>query len=206
MADSLENQFNRYLEEMNFELPAHTQQRMLDFLEFLVVWNRQYNLTAVRAREDMLTHHLLDSLSVAPHLKGQSILDVGSGAGFPGIPLAMLFSEKTFTLLDSNGKKARFLLQAKAEFSMENVQVVQERVENFHTMTRFDAIICRAVGGIAELIELTDHLCHESTERLFMKGAYPEDELRDIPESSVQVVSLQVPGLDKERHLVVIKE
>lgn len=196
--------FDSKLSEMGLTMPAAQQQKALAFLHFLKKWNKAYNLTAIHGIDDMVTQHLLDSLSIAPYLQGQNILDVGTGAGFPGIPLALYYPDKHFTLLDSNGKKTRFLLQAKSEFDFPNVEIVQERVENFQTANCFDAIIFRAVKSIQEMISKTQHLCCKNGQLLAMKAVYPTIELQNLS-NPFTVQALSVPGLEAERHLIIIE-
>ena len=200
----LANELQSGIRDLKLSIPQETQNQLIEFLYFLKKWNRSFNLTAITALEKMLTHHLLDSLSIAPYLKGKRILDVGTGAGFPGVPLAMLYPHKHFALLDSSGKKTRFLIQAKASFNLNNVEVIQSRVENFRTEECFDAIIYRAVGKIDELMPKSEHVLCPEGQFLFMKGIYPRTEINNI-EQPFTVYDLQVPGLKAQRHLVVIK-
>jgi 16S rRNA (guanine527-N7)-methyltransferase len=197
-------QLSQGIAELNLEIPSIAQQGMLDFLNFLKKWNAAFNLTAISDLDKMVTHHLLDSLSIAGYIRGSHILDVGTGAGFPGIPLAFCFPEKNFVLLDSNGKKIRFLIQAKAEFNLKNINPVQARVEDYQSDHCFDEIIIRAVGSIQDLIKKSKHLCCKSGQYLFMKGALPEDELTDL-EHPYTIHPLKVPYFHGERHLVVVE-
>lgn len=189
---------------MGLSMPEELQQKALAFLGFLEKWNHAYNLTAIHHFDEMVIHHLLDSFSVAPYLKGERIIDVGTGAGFPGVPLALYYPDKQFTLLDSNGKKARFLTQAKTELGISNIEVVQERTENYHTPHCFDAIIFRAVKSISEMLLKTQHLCCKKGRFLAMKAAYPAEELQNIS-NPFTAQALTVPGLEAERHLIIIE-
>ena len=191
------------LKTLGLEMPEAQQKRLLAFMTLLQKWNQTYNLTSIE-NEKMLTHHILDSLAVVPYLKGERILDVGTGAGFPGIPLAFYFPEKHFTLLDSNGKKTRFLIQAKAELGIDNIDVVQSRVEAFHTEDCFDAIIFRAVKSIEEIVGKSRHLCCKRGQFLAMKGSYPAEELKAMT-NPVTVHELKIPGLQAKRHLVILQ-
>lgn len=201
--ESVSNQFGKGLSALGLRLSASTQVQLLEFLSFLQKWNKTHNLTAITDVEQMVTHHLLDSLSLAPFVKGQHILDVGTGAGFPGIPLALTFPDKHFTLLDSRGKKTAFLLQAVATFKITNVTVVQARVEAYQAPRCFDVIVCRAFGTIADILEKTEHLICPEGEWLLMKGEYPEAELKGI-DKPYQVKKLSVPGLSAERQVVIV--
>jgi 16S rRNA (guanine527-N7)-methyltransferase len=180
-----------------------TLERYLDLLE---KWNRVYNLTAIRERDRMITHHLLDSLAVLPHLHGKRVLDVGSGAGLPGIPLAVADASLQVTLLESNHKKSAFLNQAVGELRLANARVVTERVEAWRTAERFDTIVSRAFTELAEFAALSRHLLAPDGVFAAMKGVHPFEEIERLPPGFrvQQVVQLHVPGLDAERHLVLV--
>ncbi len=192
---------------LQLDIPAEVQAKLLDYVALLAKWNRAYNLTAVRRPAQMVVRHLLDSLAVLPYLHGERVLDVGSGAGLPGIPLALASPRRHFTLLDSNGKKARFLVQAVAELRLDNADVVQCRVADFHPDERYASIVSRAFSGMAELIAQAAHLLAPDGRFLFMKGVYPEAEVAALPAGWVleAVNRLAVPGLDAERHLLVVR-
>ncbi len=194
---------------LKLDLSTEQKDTLIDFLFFLQKWNKAYNLTSIKDMPTMLTHHLLDSLSVAPYLTGKRILDVGSGAGFPGIPLACCFPDKQFVLLDSNGKKVRFLVQASNTFKLSNLQAEQVRMENFVSEVGFDVIICRAVGKMVDIIEASQHLLSPDGCWFFMKGTYPQDECDELQATEIKrittVHSLCVPGLEAERHLVIVR-
>lgn len=187
-------------------LPVELSSPLLAYLQLLAKWNRAYNLTAVREPADMVTLHLLDSLSVNPYLHGGRILDVGTGPGLPGIPLALANPVKTFTLLDSLGKKTRFIQQVINTLELQNVTVVQSRVEAFQPSQGFSTVISRAFTSLQEMVSHSSH-CLESGGRLLaMKGQYPRAEL-DALGSEVEVLSveqLEVPGLSAVRHLVIM--
>jgi len=182
---------------------AETLERYLDLLE---KWNRVYNLTAIRERSRMVTHHLLDSLAVLPHLRGPRVLDVGSGAGLPGIPIAVASPALKVSLLESNHKKSAFLTQAVAELRLANVQVVTERVESWQTEARFDTIVSRAFAELGEFASLADRLLAPDGVIAAMKGVHPFEEIERLPTGFRvrEVVRLRVPGLDGERHLVLM--
>jgi len=195
---------------LGFSLPEETQLQLLQYLALISKWNRVHNLTAVRAPETMLVRHLLDSLAVLPYIAGPHIVDVGSGAGLPGIPLALAHPDWHVVLLESNQKKAAFLQQARIELKLKNVEVVAERVENFCSTDGFDTIISRAFSDLADFVKLAGHLCAEGSvdgRLVAMKGVYPHEELARIPTQFIveKVVSVAVPGLEAERHLVMIK-
>ena len=176
----------------------------MQYLDLLYKWNQAYNLTAVREPTAMVTRHLLDSLAVAPYLKGERALDVGTGAGLPGIALAILFPQREFHLLDSNGKKTRFLFQVKTALGLDNMVVHQARVESFTATERFDTVLSRAFATLRDMVHGTRHVLSEQGRFLAMKGTYPTAELAELLDENLRatVTPLTVPGLDEERHLV----
>ena len=206
------------IEQLGLSLPGAARAKLMLYLDLLAKWNATYNLTAIRDRDQMVSHHLLDSLSVTKYIVEGSILDVGSGGGLPGIPLA-LWAEACLpglriTVLDSNHKKSAFLRQAQIELELANLDVCGERVENWQPSQRFDQIISRAFSDLGEFFHLTHHLgCSSSVAMvdgarwLAMKGVHPHEELQHLPADCQfeQVHRLQVPGLQAERHLVVLR-
>jgi 16S rRNA (guanine527-N7)-methyltransferase len=180
---------------------------LLGYLTLLIEWNRAYNLTAVREPEAMLRLHLLDSLSVAPYLGNGRVSDIGSGAGLPGIPLALLDSSRQVRLIESNGKKARFLRQAVRHLGLDTVEVLQARAEDVPAQPLQDAVIARAVSSLAELVRLGGHMLGSGGELLAMKGRLPQDEIDALPPgwTLAAVHVLSVPELDAERHLLVLR-
>ena len=177
------------------------------YLTLLEKWNRVYNLTAIRERERMVSHHVLDSLSILPHVRGPRVLDVGSGAGLPGVPLAIAQPQLQVTLLDANHKKAAFLRQVVAELSLANADVRAERVESWETETRFDTIVSRALGELGEFAAGSRHLLAPSGVFAAMKGVHPYDEIERLPAGFRvrRVIELEVPQLDAARHLVLVE-
>ncbi len=194
------------LAALALRLPAGTEDRLLAFVRLLAKWNAVYNLTAVRDPGEMVVRHLLDSLAVAPFLKGPAVLDIGTGAGLPGIPLALARPDLHFVLLDSSAKKTRFLAQAVAELGLANVEVVQGRVEKYRGARKFDTILSRAFGRIADMLAASGHLAAPGGRFLAMKGRYPEEELAALPPGyAVRAVErLGVPGQNAARHVVII--
>lgn len=192
---------------LDIEVTASAQQRMLDYLALVLKWNKAYNLTAVREPEKMLTHHLLDSLAVLPHLRGPRVLDVGTGAGLPGIPLALARPDLQFTLLDSNQKKTTFLRQAVIELKPGNVEVVCERVESWSAGRLFNTVVSRAFSELSDFIALAGRLCAKDGVVIAMKGVYPHDELAQLPQTFrlCSVVPLNIPGLGAERHAALLQ-
>jgi 16S rRNA (guanine527-N7)-methyltransferase len=177
---------------------------LLKYLGELVLWNKTYNLTSVRAPVEMVTRHLLDSLSVLPHVAGRTV-DVGSGAGLPGIPLALANPALHVTLLDSGGKKARFLRHAQRTLPIANVEVVEARAEAFTPPARFDTVVTRAFGSLREFLEQSAALGADRGRWLAMKGKLDRKELADVPAGFrvEQEIQLHVPGLDEQRHLII---
>ena len=192
------------LAELGLSLPARTRADLLAYVALMDKWNRVYNLTAVRSRREMLIRHVLDSLTVAPHIAGPRVLDVGSGAGLPGIPLALALPDTHFTLLDSVAKKTRFIVQAVGELGLSNVGVETRRLESYQPADLFDTVISRAFSDTVQFIGLAGRLCRPGGQLLAMKGRDPAGELAGLPAGFelAGLTRLSVPGLDEERHLV----
>ncbi len=192
---------------MQLELSPAQTSRLMDYLSLLQKWNRTYNLTAIRDPAKMVSHHLLDSLSIVNLVKAGRLLDVGTGAGLPGIPLAIARPDIRITMLDSNNKKTAFVQQVVSELALTNAMVVNERVESWKQDEKFDAIVSRAFSSLRDFAEKTGHLLAEEGELLAMRGLQPDEEMADLPPgfSIRQSVKLVVPGVDGQRHLVVIK-
>lgn len=202
----LDTLLSRGLNAMALDLPPPTRARLIAFVHLLEKWNRQYNLTAVRDPEQMVPRHLLDSLSVLPYLKGSHVLDIGTGAGLPGIPLALARPDAQFTLLDSNAKKLSFVRQALHELDIRNVTVAQLRVEKFQPATTFDTLITRAFASLSEILALSAHLLAPGGRLLAMKGVFPQEEVAAVGGNYfIDIKALAVPGLDAERHLVILE-
>ncbi len=196
-------------QQLGVILTEQQQQQLLQYLGLLIKWNKAYNLTAVRNPDEMVSRHLLDSLSVVQYVEqyGNDWLDVGSGGGMPGVSLAIIFPERKFTLLDSNGKKTRFLTQVKLELKLDNLEVIHNRVEAFTPAGAFSGIISRAFSSLADFTNWTRHLGDTNSHWLAMKGVHPDDELQALPEDfrldSCQI--LKVPGCQGQRHLLILQ-
>jgi 16S rRNA (guanine527-N7)-methyltransferase len=201
----LVTQLSEGLQALNVSVTAQVQTKLIDYLHLLQKWNRAYNLTAIREPSAMLTKHILDSVAIMPYLRGKRVIDVGTGAGLPGIPLALLLEDWHFTLLDSNGKKTRFLIQAKSELALTNVEIVQARVEDYKPEHRFTDVVTRAFSDISDMIDKTHHLLSAAGQLVAMKGVYPQQELQKV-NVHYAVHPLQVPGLGEQRHLVCLTE
>ncbi len=189
---------------LGVQLSEPDARRLIRLLDELEKWNRTYNLTAIRKRDDMLTHHLLDSLSIQADLRGTTVADVGTGAGFPGLPLAVVNPDRRFTLIDSNGKKIRFVQHAARELGLENVEGLHGRVDAVERT--FDTVVARAFAPLQELVAQIAHLCGPQTRVLAMKGKWPQDELDALPAGWQHGDShtLVVPGLSEARCVVVL--
>lgn len=176
---------------------------LLDYLLLLNKWNQAYNLTAIRGLPDMVTRHILDSLAIAPYIQGKRLIDVGTGPGLPGIPLAIMQPQLNIVLLDSNGKKTRFLNEVKRRLDLKNVTVVQSRVENYHADSSFDTVVSRAFSEISQMIAWTEHLIAQDGIWLAMKGQHPAAELAGLTHP-YEVRSYKVPGIDEQRCAIII--
>ncbi len=189
---------------LNLNVTEQQIQQLLDFIKLIEKWNKAYNLTAIRNREEMVRLHILDSLAILPHLEGQRIIDIGTGAGLPGIPLAICVPERRFMLLDSNAKKTRFVQQVILELKLKNVEVLHSRVENYRPEQAYDSVLARAFASLADIVKLTAHLVGKEGVLLAMKGQNLDAELAEIS-AKKSVISISVPGTDVERCLVRIE-
>ena len=194
------------LYELKLEERLGGDELLMEYVTELMNWNRVYNLTSVRKPTDIVTRHILDSLTILPHLHGERILDIGTGAGLPGIPLAIACPERDFVLLDSSSKKLRFVQQTLGILNLENVTLEDCRVEEYQPETLFDTVICRAFSDLPDFYRYAARLCNKGGKMLAMKGVYPMTEVECLEDKSVidEVVTLKVPGLDAERHLVIM--
>ncbi|VAW79084.1 16S rRNA (guanine(527)-N(7))-methyltransferase [hydrothermal vent metagenome] len=204
---TLDQQLGDGLNALDITIESGVQEVLVEYLQLLAKWNRAYNLTAVRDPKQMVTRHILDSLSIVKHVKGDFILDIGSGAGLPGIPLALCLPDYDFTLLDSNGKKTRFMTQAVKDLGIDNVSVIKARVEDYEPDVLFDTVVARAFSSIINLVRESVHLCKPKGQILSMKGTYPVAELDELPSTNemVEVLRLDVPGVSAERHLAIVQ-
>lgn len=200
-------QLTQGLTTLGIDLPAETREKLLAYLALLQKWNKTFSLTALRDPSQAVSHHLLDSLAILPYVTFDSLLDVGSGGGQPGIPLAIVRPELRVTLLDSNSKKTAFLQQAAIELGLKNIAVHCGRVEQYQPATPFEAIVSRAFSELADFVNLSRHLLAPQGRWLAMKGVWPHEEIARLPNDvSVEVVHrLAVPGVEGERHLVIMR-
>jgi 16S rRNA m(7)G-527 methyltransferase (EC 2.1.1.-) len=203
----MEQQLEHGLAQAGLVLSAQQQKQLLDYVRLLHKWNKAYNLTSVRHPDDMVVKHILDSLVVSPHLKGQQFIDVGTGPGLPGIPLAIANPDKQFTLLDSLGKRIRFIRQVLHELELTNVTPVQSRVEDFTPDRGFDAVLSRAFASMSDMVSWCHHLPHEQGCFYALKGQVDQHEIDALPAdcSVTDIKALKVPGLEGARHLVILR-
>ena len=209
MADKLETRLEQGIRELKLGLPATAQPKLIHYLHLLNKWNKAFNLSGVTSISDMLAWHLLDSLAVMPHIRGSRILDIGSGAGLPGIPLAIALPDTKFVLLDSNGKKTRFLFQAKLALELDNIEIVNERVDAYlqkEEAGEFSLVTCRAFATLADCVAMLGRTFAAGTPLLAMKGVEPLAEIADLPNTvkASEIIKLDVPHIDSQRHLVLV--
>lgn len=210
MKEPLRQQLEFGLREMGLHYSVDVQQKLVHYIQLIARWNKAFNLTAIRDVEEMVSKHLLDSLAVQPYVEGHNILDVGSGAGLPGIPFAITSPDKHFVLLDCNGKKTRFLTQAKIDLKLDNVEVVHQRVEDYQPTVDghriyFDVITARAYATTDDILSSTEHLQSGDTRILVMQGKLDE-QIESHQYQLMESHPLDVYGLDAERHLLEIKK
>jgi 16S rRNA (guanine527-N7)-methyltransferase len=191
------------LESLNLSTTEDKVEQLLSFIKLLEKWNKAYNLTAIRDKEEMVRLHLLDSLAILPFIEGKRVIDIGTGAGLPGIPLAIYLPDIEFTLLDSNAKKTRFVQQAILELKLKNVTVCHNRVEQYHPETSFDTAITRAFASLSDIVELTAHLLNKNGVLLAMKGQAPD--ISELESAITTLIPVNVPGITAERCLVRIQ-
>jgi 16S rRNA (guanine527-N7)-methyltransferase len=191
---------------LGLRLAPDIERKLLAYVALVAKWNRVHNLTAVRAKSQMVSAHLLDCIAVAPYLEANTVLDVGSGAGLPGIPLALMWPHVSVALIDSNHKKAAFLRQAVIELELKNATVIGERVENWQPPHLYDLVISRAFSDLPEFLRIAGRMCAEKGTVATMKGVYPHEELAQLPPDFKlrRVERLSIPGLPAERHLLLL--
>lgn len=192
------------LADLNLIVDEQKIQQLLAFINLIEKWNKAYNLTAIKNKQDMVSLHILDSLTVLPYLQGRRIIDIGTGAGLPGIPLAICLPELSFTLLDSNAKKTRFVQQATLELKLANVFVSHSRVEDYQPKQKFSTVLTRAFAGLSDIIAMTRHLLDDDGKLIAMKAKCLDEELAKV-NSNKEIIPVKIPGVDVERNLVCIK-
>ncbi len=196
------------LAQTDIVLSDKQQQQLVGYVELLDKWNKAYNLTSVRDPKEMMVKHIMDSLVVAPHLTGKHYIDVGTGPGLPGIVLAIALPDTQFVLLDSLGKRVRFLMQVKHALGLDNVTPVQSRVEEYQPSVKLDGVLSRAFASLQDMVQWCSHLIDDSGRFVALKGQFPEQELENLPDGIKfeQDISLEVPKLDAERHLIILSK
>ena len=196
------------LAQTDIVLSDKQQQQLVAYVELLDKWNKAYNLTSVRDPKEMMVKHIMDSLVVAPHLTGKHYIDVGTGPGLPGIVLAIALPDTQFVLLDSLGKRVRFLMQVKHALGLDNVTPVQSRVEEYQPSVKLDGVLSRAFASLQDMVQWCSHLIDDSGRFIALKGQFPDEELEILPTGTKfeQDISLDVPKLDAERHLIILSK
>jgi 16S rRNA (guanine527-N7)-methyltransferase len=206
MSESVRQTITAGLSYLDLDSDPHQIDLAIKYLNLLEKWNRTYNLVAQTSTNELVTRHLLDSLSINKHIEGNHILDLGSGAGLPGVPLAIFNPSKNFTLLDSNGKKTRFLSHVKTDLKLKKVVVENSRVESYQCKDQIDMVVCRALASLSEIVEKAKHLLRHNCKILAMKGRFPSDEISQLPRGYrvVNSFKLDVPRTFSQRHLIVV--
>ncbi len=203
---ALQQELRQGLEQLGLAANDGQVASLISYLQLLEKWNHHFNLSGIDDIDDMVSMHLLDSLSINAYLQGRIIVDVGTGAGLPGIPLAIMNPEKNFLLIDSNGKKTRFLFQVKIALQIENISIVNTRIEHYQNQQQIDMVMCRAFSSLEDMVTKSQHLFCKKTKLLAMKGRYPEQELRELPAGFEvsRVIKLEIPGSETHRHFVEV--
>lgn len=206
MRELLKDTLRRGVETLSLTVNEEQIEALIVYIEQLEKWNKIYNLTAIRDPQDMVVRHLLDSLALAPWCSGETFIDVGTGAGLPSVPLAILFPNKAFHLLDSNGKKTRFLMQVKTALGSDNISIYHSRVESFVPKNLFDVVLSRAFASLADMVKDCSHLLAPGGQFFAMKGDIEASEIDSVAALGglVDVHNLQVPELSEQRHLIII--
>ncbi len=204
----MKEQLKGLLNKAQIDLSEAQIEQQLALVGLLDKWNKAYNLTSVRNPKDMLTRHIMDSLAVRKYLHGERFIDVGTGPGLPGLPLAIAEPDKEFVLLDSLGKRIRFIRQVCHELKLTNVTAVQARVEDYQDEKQFDGVISRAFASLNDMLSWCEHLPAENGRFYALKGLYPQDELEQLPEQYKieSIEQINVPGIDASRHIVIISK
>ena len=204
----LQQQLTTLLAQTDIALTQKQQQQLVRYVELLDKWNKAYNLTSVRLPQEMMVKHIMDSLVVAPHLTGHHYIDVGTGPGLPGIVLAIALPDTQFVLLDSLGKRVRFLMHVKHELGLDNVTPVQSRVEEYQPSVKLDGVLSRAFASLQDMVDWCGHLIDHSGKFIALKGVFPSEELESLPTGVKfeQKIALEVPNLDAQRHLIILSK
>lgn len=206
MTDSTREELQRGISALSLNCNEEMLSSLLAYIELLKKWNSAYNLLGGNELGSLVSRHILDSLSVAPYLEGKLIVDIGAGAGLPGIPLAILNPQKNFVLIDSNGKKTRFMFQAKIQLGLDNITIENCRVEHYQSTQQVDMVMCRAFSTLADAVAMLLPIFSDQCKLLAMKGHYPEDEIAGLPDGFElsKSIKLDVPGSESQRHLIEV--
>ena len=206
MTKSIREELRRGITSLSLNCSEEQLVSLLAYIELLKKWNSAYNLLGANETPDLVSRHILDSLSINPHIEGSLIADIGAGAGLPGIPLAILNPDKHFVLIDSNGKKTRFMFQAKIQLGLDNITIENCRIEHYQSKQQIDMVMCRAFSTLAAALAMLQPIFSDSCRLLAMKGHYPLDEIAQLPEGFklTKSIKLEVPGRESQRHLIEV--
>lgn len=206
MGVSIREELQRGISALSLNCSEEAVSSLLAYIDLLNKWSTAYNLLGGNESASLVSRHILDSLSINPYLKGTFIADIGAGAGLPGIPLAILNPDKKFVLIDSNGKKTRFIFQAKLQLGLDNISVENCRVEHYQSTQQIDMVMCRAFSTLADALTMLEPIFSDQCKFLAMKGLYPEDEIARLPDGFElsKSIKLEVPGSESQRHLIEI--
>ena len=206
MTDIIREELQRGISSLSLNCNEEMLSSLLAYIDLLKKWNSAYNLLGGNESDSLVSRHILDSLSINPYLEGNIIADIGAGAGLPGIPLAILNPDKHFVLIDSNGKKTRFMFQAKLQLSLDNISVENCRVEHYQSKRQIDMVMCRAFSTLADALTMLQPIFSDECKLLAMKGLYPEDEIARLPDGFElsKSIKLDVPGSESQRHLIEV--
>lgn len=206
MTDSSREELRRGITALSLNCNEEELSLLLAYMDLLKKWNSAYNLLGGNEAAMLVSRHILDSLSISPYLEGSLIADIGAGAGLPGIPLAIMNPDKKFVLIDSNGKKTRFIFQAKIQLGLDNISVENCRIEHYQSKQQIDMVVCRAFSTLADALTMLQAIFSDECKLLAMKGRYPEDEIAQLPDGFElsKSIKLDVPGNESERHLIEV--
>ncbi|MFT4816600.1 MAG: 16S rRNA (guanine527-N7)-methyltransferase [Pseudohongiellaceae bacterium] len=206
MTDIMREELQRGISSLSLNCNEEMLSSLLAYIDLLKKWNSAYNLLGGNESDSLVSRHILDSLSINPYLEGSLIADIGAGAGLPGIPLAILNPDKNFVLIDSNGKKTRFMFQAKIQLGLDNISIENCRIEHYQSIQQIDMVMCRAFSTLADALTMLQPIFSYECKLLAMKGLYPEDEIARLPDGFElsKSIKLDVPGSESQRHLIEV--
>ena len=206
MTDIIREELQRGISSLSLNCNEEMLSSLLAYIDLLKKWNLAYNLLGGNESDSLVSRHILDSLSINPYLEGNLIADIGAGAGLPGIPLAILNPDKNFVLIDSNGKKTRFMFQAKIQLGLDNISIENCRIEHYQSIQQIDMVMCRAFSTLADALTMLQPIFSDECKLLAMKGLYPEDEIARLPDGFElsKSIKLDVPGSESQRHLIEV--